>query len=264
MLQDNTCYLLAVDFDEEGWREDAMAFQQSCEELNVPVSFEISRSGNGAHAWIFFSSAVNARDARQMGDAIISHTCARTRQLGFGNLIALPLQKQPRERGCSVFVDERLEPYADRWAYPASVQPMDGRNIEGVIFRATGGANPLDVAFIVDEDQVEPWKPPPALPKQLPGPMPTSLTLTLANQLHFEKEQLPQALLNRLIQLAVFQNPEFCRAQARGLSVWDRHALLAGPKMARANGVWKDRDGDRDNCPAWCQHARPRASPGTV
>lgn len=183
LMPDSICYLLAVDFDEEGWREDAMAFRQSCEELGVPVSIEISRSSNGAHAWIFFSSAVTAREARQIGAAIISHTCARTRQLelssydrlfpnqdvlpkgGFGNLIALPLQKQPRERGGSVFVDERLEPYADKWAYLAAIRPMDGRDIEGAIFRATGGAHPLDVAFITEEDQIEPWKPPPALPK---------------------------------------------------------------------------------------------------
>lgn len=244
LMPDSTCYLLAVDFDEEDWREDAMAFRQSCEELGVPVSLEISRSGNGAHAWIFFSSAVTARDARRMGAAIISHTCARTRQLelssydrlfpnqdvlpkgGFGNLIALPLQKQPRERGCSVFVDERFEPYADQWAYLAAIPMMDGRDIEGVIFRATGSAHPLDVAFIAEEDQVEPWKPPPALPKRLPGPMPASLTLTLANQLYFEKEQLPQALLNRLIRLAAFQNPEFYRAQARGFSVWDKPRII--------------------------------------
>ncbi|RQV01349.1 DEAD/DEAH box helicase [Burkholderia cenocepacia] len=244
LMPDSTCYLLAVDFDEEGWREDAMAFRQSCEELGVPVSLEISRSGNGAHAWIFFSSAVTARDARRMGAAIISHTCARTRQLelssydrlfpnqdvlpkgGFGNLIALPLQKQPRERGCSVFVDERFEPYADQWAYLAAIRMMDGRDIEGVIFRATGGAHPLDVAFIAEEDQVEPWKPPPALPKRLAGPMPASLTLTLANQLYFEKEQLPQALLNRLIRMAAFQNPEFYRAQARGFSVWDKPRII--------------------------------------
>lgn len=244
LMPDSTSYLLAVDFDEEDWREDAMAFRQSCEELGVPVSLEISRSGNGAHAWIFFSSAVTAREARRMGAAIISHTCARTRQLelssydrlfpnqdvlpkgGFGNLIALPLQKQPRERGCSVFVDERFEPYADQWAYLAAVPMMDGRDIEGVIFRATGGAHPLDVAFIAEEDQVEPWKPPPGLPKRLAGPMPASLTLTLANQLYFEKEQLPQALLNRLIRLAAFQNPEFYRAQARGFSVWDKPRII--------------------------------------
>ncbi|WP_353889423.1 DNA primase small subunit domain-containing protein [uncultured Paraburkholderia sp.] len=244
LMPDGTCNLLAVDFDEEGWREDASAFCQSCRELEVPVSLEISRSGNGAHAWIFFSSAVAARDARRLGSAIISHTCARTRQLelssydrlfpnqdvlpkgGFGNLIALPLQKQPRERGCSVFVDDDFQPYADQWACLTSIQAMDGRDIEGVIFGATGGVHPLDVAFITEEDQAEPWKSPPALPKQLGGPMPTSLILTLANQLYFEKAQLPQSLLNRLIRLAAFQNPEFYRAQARGFSVWDKPRII--------------------------------------
>ncbi|SIT48353.1 putative helicase domain/type III restriction enzyme [Paraburkholderia ribeironis] len=244
LMPDSTCYLLAVDFDEEGWREDAMAFRQSCRELDVPVSLEISRSGNGAHAWIFFSSAVAARDARRMGSAIISHTCARTRQLelssydrlfpnqdvlpkgGFGNLIALPLQRQPREHGRSVFVDDGFQPYTDQWAYLASVQAMDGRDIEGVVFRATGGTHPLDVAFIAEEHQAEPWKPPPVLPKRLAGRMPASLTLTRANQLYFEKAQLPQALLNRLIRLAAFQNPEFYRAQARGFSVWDKPRII--------------------------------------
>ena len=81
LLPDDTCYFLAVDFDKAEWREDAKAFVQSCRELDVPVSLEISRSGNGAHAWVFFTTAVPARDARRLGTAIISHTCSRTRQL---------------------------------------------------------------------------------------------------------------------------------------------------------------------------------------
>ena len=81
LLADDTCYLLAVDFDEADWRDDARAFIQSREELSVPAALEISRSGNGAHAWVFFSSRVAARDARRLGTAIISHTCSRTRQL---------------------------------------------------------------------------------------------------------------------------------------------------------------------------------------
>lgn len=111
LLPDDTCYFLAVDFDEAQWREDVRAFAQSCRELSVPVAVEISRSGNGAHAWIFFDRNVPAYDARRLGTAIISHTCARTRQLtlssydrlfpnqdrmpkgGFGNLISLPAQK---------------------------------------------------------------------------------------------------------------------------------------------------------------------------
>ena len=170
LLADDTCYLLAVDFDEADWRDDARAFIQSCEELSVPAALEISRSGNGAHAWVFFSSRVAARDARRLGTAIISHTCSRTRQLklesynrlfpnqdtmpkgGFGNLIALPLQKWPRENGCSVFVDAQLRPYPDQWAVLASIQPMAAHDIEPAILRATGGVHPLDVTFIDDED----------------------------------------------------------------------------------------------------------------
>jgi hypothetical protein len=138
LLADDSCHFLAVDFDDADWRSDAQAFALSCRELGVPVVLEISRSGNGAHAWVFFSSNVAARDARRLGTAIISHTCARTRQLkltsydrlfpnqdtmpkgGFGNLIALPLQKVPRENGGSVFVDDALRPFPDQWAFLAS------------------------------------------------------------------------------------------------------------------------------------------------
>lgn len=107
LLDDDSCHFLAIDFDEAEWREDVRAFADSCTDLGVPVAIETSRSGKGAHAWIFFAERVSARDARRLGTAIISHTCARTRQLkltsydrlfpsqdtmpkgGFGNLIAL-------------------------------------------------------------------------------------------------------------------------------------------------------------------------------
>ena len=176
LLPDDSCHFLAVDFDKAEWREDALAFVQSCRELGVPVALEISRSGNGAHAWVFFVSRVAARDARRLGSAIISHTCARMRQLkldsydrlfpnqdtmpkgAFGNLIALPLQKKPRENGYSVFVDGSMRPYPDQWAFLTSMALMLPQDIEPTILRATGGAHPLDVTFIEDEDHKEPWK----------------------------------------------------------------------------------------------------------
>ncbi len=243
LLTDDTCHFLAADFDEAEWREDAKAFYQSCQELGVPVALEVSRSGNGAHAWIFFSGSVSARDARRLGTAIISHTCSRTRQLklesydrlfpnqdsmpkgGFGNLIALPLQKAPRENGFSVFVDGDLRPCRDQWAFLAAIQQMPAHDIEPTILRATGNAHPLDVTFIDEEDQKEPWKSSNAA-KTLVGPMPKSLTVTLANLIYFEKTQLPQSLANRLIRLAAFQNPEFYKKQAMRFSVWDEPRVI--------------------------------------
>lgn len=242
LLTDDTCNFLAVDFDEADWRDDLLGFAQSCRELDVPVALEISRSGNGAHAWVFFARAVTAQDARRLGTAIISHTCARTRQLklssydrlfpnqdrmpkgGFGNLIALPLQKKAREYGCSVFVDDELKPYVDQWAFLASIQPMAVEDIDPAIVCATGHAHPLDVTFVAEEDEQEPWKNPSE--QRLSCPMPASLTVTLANLIYFEKEGLPQALANRLVRLAAFQNPEFYKAQAMRLSVWNKPRII--------------------------------------
>lgn len=244
LLHDNTCHFLAVDFDEQEWREDALAFVQSCRELGVPVALEISRSGNGAHAWVFFAKKVDARDARRLGTALISHVCARTRQLklssydrlfpnqdtmpkgGFGNLIALPLQKRPRDAGHSVFVDDALRPYPDQWGFLASLRRLPAEDIESTILQATGGAHPLDVTFIEDEDNQTPWRTPPRTSQKIAGPLPESLHLTLANLVYFQKEGLPQALANRLIRLAAFQNPEFYKAQAMRFAVWDKPRVI--------------------------------------
>ncbi|HUW37119.1 MAG TPA: DEAD/DEAH box helicase family protein [Rhodocyclaceae bacterium] len=244
LLADDSCHFLAVDFDDADWRSDTRAFALSCRELGVPITLEISRSGNGAHAWVFFSTKVSARDARRLGTAVISHTCARTRQLqltsydrlfpnqdtmpkgGFGNLIALPLQKSPRENGGSVFVDDALRPHPDQWAFLASVQLMAPHDIEPTILRATGCAHPLDVTFITEEDQQEPWKRTAQAKQRLLGPMPASLTVTMSNLLYFDKAQLPQPLANRLIRLAAFQNPEFYKAQAMRLPVWDEPRVI--------------------------------------
>ncbi|WP_029528347.1 TOTE conflict system archaeo-eukaryotic primase domain-containing protein [Polaromonas glacialis] len=241
---DDTCCFVAVDFDEAQWHEDALAFMRSCRDLGVPAALEISRSGKGAHAWVFFNDNVSARDARRLGTAIISHTCTQTRQLklasydrlfpnqdtmpkgGFGNLIALPLQKKPRENGCSVFVDEALNPYSDQWAFLASIVRMDPEDIEPTILRATGGAHPLDVTFVDDEDLATPWLAAIPATQKLPGEMPASLAVTVANQVYFEKAALPQALVNRLIRLAAFQNPEFYKAQAMRMSVWDKPRII--------------------------------------
>ncbi len=244
LLEDDSCYFLAVDFDEAEWQKDASAFMRSCDELGVPAALEISRSRQGAHVWIFFASRVSAREARRLGTAIISYTCNRTRQLrlgsydrlfpnqdtmpkgGFGNLIALPLQKRPRESGGSVFVDMNFQPYSDQWAFLASVIPMNVQNIEPTILRATGSIHPLDVNFINEEDLGTPWEGKKSSGNRLNISIAEPLKITLANQIYFEKAQLPQVLINRLIRLAAFPNPEFYKAQAMRMSVWNKPRVI--------------------------------------
>ncbi len=108
-----------------------------------------------------------------------------------------------------MFVDDDFKPHPDQWAYLASLSLISVQAVETAILSATGGAHPLDVTSIADEDQQEPWKRVTAVPKKLPGEMPKALTVTLANMIYFEKAHLPQSLANRLIRLAAFQNPEF-------------------------------------------------------
>jgi len=261
LLSDDTCYFLAVDFDEAEWQEDARAFAQSCLELNVPVALEISRSGNGAHAWIFFEDKIPASDARRLGTAIISHACERTRQLalssydrlfpnqdympkgGFGNLIALPLQKLARAQNCSVFVDETLSPYGDQWAFLASIQPMAAAKIQPIITQAIGNRDPVTVAYVDEDDNAQPWKDNRAPSRSLNCALPTTLNITLANLIYFEKSQLPQPLANQLIRLAAFQNPEFYKAQAMRLSVWNKPRIIGCAQnfplhIALPRGCW--------------------------
>jgi len=128
LLPDDTCRFLAADFDKASWQEDVAAFRDTCSSLAISVAVERSKSGNGAHAWFFFTEPVTAAIARIMGCYLITETMSRRHQLsmesydrlfpsqdtmprgGFGNLIALPLQWEPRQQGNSVFVDESFVP----------------------------------------------------------------------------------------------------------------------------------------------------------
>jgi len=129
MLLDETCWFLAVDFDKETWKEDSRAYLETCETFNVPAVLERSRSGNGGHIWIFFSEPIPAKLARQLGAFMLTQAMESRPEMGFdsydrffpsqdtlprggfGNLIALPLQRKPRETGNSLFVDENFNPY---------------------------------------------------------------------------------------------------------------------------------------------------------
>ena len=132
MLLDETCFFVAIDFDDEGWEEDASVCREACRKLKLACALERSRSGKGGHLWIFFEEAIRAGTARDVGSLLLTEAMESRPEVGFtsydrlfpnqdtmpkggfGNLIALPLQKVPRETGNSVFVDESFHAYADR------------------------------------------------------------------------------------------------------------------------------------------------------
>jgi len=127
MLLDETCFFLVTDFDMASWEEDAVAFLKTCYQMNLPAVLERSRSGKGAHVWLFFAEAISASLARKLGSYILTETMEEHPDVGLdsydrffpnqdtlpkgglGNLIALPLQKKARNSGNSVFVDARLD-----------------------------------------------------------------------------------------------------------------------------------------------------------
>ncbi|MEI8363447.1 MAG: DEAD/DEAH box helicase family protein [Betaproteobacteria bacterium] len=243
LLTDETCWFLVADFDGDHWQEDATTFARTAKLNGIHASVEISRSGDGAHVWIFFTQPIPATIARRLGSALITLTCDNERLLhlksydrlfpnqdtmpkgGFGNLIALPLQKTPRESGCSVFVDDLLQPYQDQWVYLAKVERVDLKSAERVIQSVNMDGGVLGVKFVsIDEGVEDPWTKPPSRrldDKPIDGPFPESVEVVTANMVFIPKDGLPTALMNRLVRLSAFQNPEFYKTQKMRLSTFD-------------------------------------------
>jgi superfamily II DNA or RNA helicase len=249
LLPDETCWFIAADFDKATWMADATAFLETCEAYRIPGILERSRSGNGGHVWIFFSEPIPAVLARQLGAFMLTETMEHRPEIGldsydrffpsqdtmpvggFGNLIALPIQKRPRESGNSLFLNEQHTPYPDQWAFLSTVRRMRRQEVETLANEAIQRGRVVGVRMVVtDEDEDEPWTAPPSKrPKEPPilGPLPERLDLVLGNQIYVPKENLPPALRNRLIRLAAFQNPEFYRAQAMRFPTFDKPRVIS-------------------------------------
>ncbi|PYT89878.1 MAG: restriction endonuclease subunit R [Acidobacteria bacterium] len=249
MLRDETCFFLAADFDKATWQQDAGAFLETCRQMSVPAALERSRSGNGGHVWFFFNEAVPAALARKLGTHILTKTMECRPEVGldsydrlfpsqdtlpvggFGNLIALPLQKRFRELGNSVFLDERFVPHSDQWKFLSLIRRIRRQEVEEIVHRADikGQIIGVRLAPESEEDEDTPWKKPSRSRTKVSiiGPLPESLELILGNQIYVPKDVLPPALRNRLIRLAAFQNPEFYRLQGLRLPTYDRPRIIA-------------------------------------
>ncbi|MFF2878110.1 DEAD/DEAH box helicase family protein [Gottfriedia sp. NPDC057991] len=225
LLQNETCWFLAVDFDKKNWQMDALTFIKTCNELNVPACIERSRSGDGCHVWIFFQEPLPAYLVRKLGNELISRTLEKRYELGmdsfdrlfpnqdtlpkggFGNLIALPLQHGPRKNGNSVFVDENFIPYQDQWSYLSNIKKMKLEDVNKII--KTSHQREKSLSFEKETIQY--------LNKETQN-FPIKLKVIESNGLCIEKKGLPSSLIHKLIQLATFKNPEFFKAQAKRLS----------------------------------------------
>ena len=155
LLPDETCWFFAIDLDKASWRDDVAALLRASADMGVPLSIERSRSGNGAHAWVFFESPVRASSTRSLGCALLTKAIEIRHQIGldsydrlfpnqdtmpkggFGNLIALPLQPAPGLKGNSLFLDAALRPYTDQWAYLSTIRRMSSCEVDALVRMAS-------------------------------------------------------------------------------------------------------------------------------
>ena len=245
--KDETCSFLAVDFDKAMWQEDALAFLEACDELEVAAYLERSRSGNGGHVWLFFAEPLPAGLARKFGSFILTNAMNARPELGFdsydrffpnqnrmpaggfGNLIALPLQKEARGNGNSEFVDRSMVPFPDQWVFLSNVRKIRKSEVVEWVGEAEREDLVLGVKAVPDEDDRLPWLMPPSrksTPK-ISGVHPASLEVVLGNQVYVPKAGLSPSLRNAILRLAAFCNPEFYKAQAMRMPVFNKPRIIA-------------------------------------
>ena len=251
MLLDERCFFLAADFDKAHWQDDVLAYLETSRRLGLPVALERSRSGKGGHVWLFFEHAIPAHLARRLGAHILTETMERRPEIGFdsydrffpnqdtlpsgglGNLIALPLQKQARAHGNSLFVDDRFQPHPDQWAFLSGITRITRDRAEDIVRTAASRDRIIGIRMAETDDETDltaPWfQAPSRRPKTPPvgGSLPGHVELHLGNDIYIPKEAISPCLRNRLIRLAAFQNLEFYKAQAMRLPTYDKPRIIA-------------------------------------
>ncbi|MCL1079836.1 DEAD/DEAH box helicase [Parashewanella spongiae] len=224
LLNDNTCWLLAADFDKSDWKEAVSSFRHSCQFYKIYCYIERSRSGNGAHIWIFFETPIPASKARELGFLLLDKAMEFHSGLsfesydrlfpnqdtiptgGFGNLIALPLQYHPRQQGNSVFIDESFNQVTEQWQHLLDVKKVSRLHVDQLINEKQ--------PFQTEKLDKKPWELNFAKQSTLIAGCPKDVSVILANRIFIDTKQLPQALLTLLKRTASFSNPVFFKTQA--------------------------------------------------
>lgn len=230
--EDNTCVFLAADFDGDGWETDVTAYREAAESFGLDVAVERSRSGQGAHGWIFFTGPTPATLARRLGTLITTKASTLHAGMklatydrffpnqdtlpdgGFGNLIALPLQKGPREQENTVFLDKSLRSISDQWGYLASIRRVAPNVLERLVETIVGAVKDESTephenfALRFDERVLD------ILPAAVTNGVFTGTIQVRRNaQIAIAAEGLPACLISAIKRLGTLANPVFYEKQ---------------------------------------------------
>ena len=237
IMQDNNCAFLCADFDDKnckyGYKEDVLAYVGVCREWLIPYAIERSRSGNGAHVWIFFEAPLPASKARRLGNAILTEAMTRNGQMsfnsydrffpnqdylpegGFGNLVALPLQGQARRKENSVFVDNDFLVYKDQWAFLYNLKKIQESTIDQLLRLHYQE----ELGKLSMSSESKPWVTP--LPQNITQEdFHAKVEIIKADKLYIPLKAVSAKVLNHLKRIAAFKNPEFYSKQALRLSTY--------------------------------------------
>lgn len=237
IMQDNNCAFLCADFDDKnckyGYKEDVLAYVGVCREWLIPYAIERSRSGNGAHVWIFFEAPLPASKARRLGNAILTEAMTRNGQMsfnsydrffpnqdylpegGFGNLVALPLQGQARRKQNSVFVDDDFLVYKDQWAFLYNLKKIQESTIDQLLRLHYQE----ELGKLSMSSESKPWVTP--LPQNITQEdFHAKVEIIKADKLYIPLKAVSAKVLNHLKRIAAFKNPEFYSKQALRLSTY--------------------------------------------
>lgn len=244
MLEDEKCFFLAIDFDDDGWEKDVAIIREVCEEKNIPFAVERSRSGNGAHVWFFFNESISAVIARKFGTAILTYAMDKRHEIkfksydrlfpnqdtmpkgGLGNLIALPLQKNSRENNNSVFIDENFEPYSDQWLFLSTINKISKEDLDLYIIKLAV-TNELGELMMIKNENVKPWDEVKEEPKLISSDFPDTVNIVIANMIYIHKKGFSNKVLNKIKRLAAFKNQEFYKFQAMRMNTFNKPRIIS-------------------------------------
>ena len=229
LLDGDKCWWLAADFDGPEAMFDALMYVKAGRKLRVPVALEVSRSGVGAHTWVFFTSPVSAELARRLGTGLLREAMALRGRMtlasydrlfpsqdllpvgGVGNLIAAPLFRPARQNGTTVFLDlETLEPHKDQWAYLSTLGRMTPHELKGAADRAGKVVVATEVTNLVAPSSTE------TRPRAAPV-----LRIRLGAGIRVEQAELTPALAATLRHAASMHNPVFYERQRMRASTYN-------------------------------------------